>query len=438
MDTTTLYQIFLQCAGVTTDSRHCSVGTLFFALKGGNFDGNKFAVSALQQGAAYAVIDAAEYAVAGDKRYILVDDCLRSLQALARHHRLQWGRKVIGITGTNGKTTTKELISVVLSKKYNVLYTMGNLNNQIGVPLTLLRLRSEHEIAVVEMGASHPGDIKELCDICVPNCGIITNVGRAHLEGFGSFEGVKRTKAELFSAITSCKDGLIFVDADSTDLMEMAKGVRQIRYGRQAEDERLVTGSIADSSRYLTMEWEERGSGKKNRIETQLIGKYNFTNVLAAVTIGRYFGVDAEDVNAAIAGYVPTNNRSQLKETPYNTLIIDAYNANPTSMMAALDDFRTRCASHKMLILGDMKELGAESAAEHQKMVDYIARYDEVVECVVLVGALFGATKHPLNFETFADVQQLIEAFRCAKPTGKTILIKGSNSMKLSLLAEEL
>jgi len=426
MNLSALYQIFLDCQLVTTDSRNCPEGSLFIALKGESFNGNAFAGKALETGCAYAIIDEPEYAVEGDQRYILVDNCLQTLQQLANYHRRQLGTQVIGITGTNGKTTTKELISAVLSQSHNILYTLGNLNNHIGVPSTLLRLKAEHDLAVIEMGANHPGEIKFLSEIAEPDCGIITNVGKAHLEGFGSFEGVIKTKGELYDFLRKKEGSTVFIHHDNAYLMNIAGGLNLIPYG--TEDDLYVNGRITGNSPYLTFEWKAGKDGETYQVQTQLIGEYNFPNALAAITIGLFFGVEAAKINEALAGYTPQNNRSQLKKTNDNTLIIDAYNANPTSMMAALQNFRNMEVPHKMLLLGDMRELGAESAAEHQKIADYIKECD--FEEVWLVGEQFAAAEH--SFKTYPNVQEVIKELETNKPKGYTILIKGSNGIKLS------
>ena len=426
MNLSALYQIFLDCQLVTTDSRNCPEGSLFIALKGESFNGNAFAGKALETGCAYAIIDEPEYAVEGDQRYILVDDCLQTLQQLANYHRRQLGTQVIGITGTNGKTTTKELISAVLSQSHNILYTLGNQNNHIGVPSTLLRLKAEHDLAVIEMGANHPGEIKFLSEIVEPDCGIITNVGKAHLEGFGSFEGVIKTKGELYDFLRKKEGSTVFIHHDNAYLMNIAGGLNLIPYG--TEDDLYVNGRITGNSPYLTFEWKAGKAGETYQVQTQLIGEYNFPNALAAITIGLFFGVEAAKINEALAGYTPQNNRSQLKKTNDNTLIIDAYNANPTSMMAALQNFRNMEVPHKMLLLGDMRELGAESAAEHQKIADYIKECD--FEEVWLVGEQFAAAEH--SFKTYPNVQEVIKELETNKPKGYTILIKGSNGIKLS------
>ena len=432
MKLSALYQIFLDCQLVTTDSRNCPEGSLFIALKGESFNGNAFAGKALETGCAYAVIDESEYAIEGDQRYILVDDCLQTLQQLANYHRRQLGTRVIGITGTNGKTTTKELISAVLSQSHNILYTLGNLNNHIGVPSTLLRLKAEHDLAVIEMGANHPGEIKFLSEIVEPDCGIITNVGKAHLEGFGSFEGVIKTKGELYDFLRKKEGSTVFIHHDNAYLMNIAGGLNLIPYG--TEDDLYVNGRITGSSPYLTFEWKAGKDGETYQVQTQLIGEYNFPNALAAITIGRFFGVEDAKINEALAGYTPQNNRSQLKKTDDNTLIIDAYNANPTSMMAALQNFRNMEVPHKMLILGDMRELGAESAAEHQKIADYLKEC--TFEKVWLVGDQFAAAEH--SFQTYPNVQEVIKELEADKPKGYTILIKGSNGIKLSSVVDYL
>ncbi|MDR0939727.1 MAG: UDP-N-acetylmuramoyl-tripeptide--D-alanyl-D-alanine ligase [Mediterranea sp.] len=427
MELSALYQIFLECGSVTTDSRNCPPGALFIALKGESFDGNAYAAKALEHGCAYAVVDEAEHAVPGDGRYLLVDDGLRTLQRLATHHRRQVDPLVIAITGTNGKTTTKELVATVLTKRYPILYTQGNLNNHIGVPLTLLRLRQGDEFAVVEMGASHPGDIKLLCEIAEPNYGLITNVGKAHLEGFGSLDGVARAKGELYDYLRQDPEASIFIDMDNPRLRSMAGDLDTIGYG--THEGAKVRGHVVENSPFLAIQWAERHEDTLHQVRTRLVGGYNFANVLAAVTIGSYFAVAPEDIDDAIEAYVPGNSRSQLKRTADNTLIVDAYNANPTSMTAALRNFQSMDAPHKMVILGDMLELGRESAAEHQRVVDLLENSD--FERVTLVGHEFAATRHSPNFVTYPDTASLIEALRADKPRGATLLLKGSHGIGL-------
>lgn len=427
MEIAELYKCFMECGKVTTDSRNCPEGSMFIALKGETFNGNAFAAQALKQGCRYAVIDESEYAGEGT---ILVDNCLQALQQLANYHRRQLKTPVIGITGTNGKTTTKELISTVLSRKFNTLYTEGNFNNHIGVPLTLLRLTKEHEMAVVEMGANHPGEIKTLVHIAEPDYGIITNVGKAHLQGFGSFEGVIRTKGELYDFLRAKGGATIFIQNENPYLNGIAEGLTCVRYGQTAG--LYVSGELISCSPFLSFRWT--AEGVSHEVNTHLIGSYNLDNMLAAAAIGRYFGVSDDDISSALVSYLPHNNRSQLKETADNKLIVDAYNANPTSMMAALKNFRQVEAPHKMVILGDMKELGEASREEHQKAVDYLK------ECgfdrVVLVGPEFAAATH--SYQTFQHVDEVLADIRMHKPQGYYILIKGSNSMKLSQLPEYL
>ena len=403
---------------------------MFVALKGETFNGNAFAAKALEAGCAFAVIDEACYAQPNDERYFLVEDCLKALQQLANLHRRTLGTRIIGITGTNGKTTTKELMAAVLSKQFNILYTQGNLNNQIGVPLTLLKLRPEHQLAVIEMGASHPGDIQELVEIAEPDCGLITNVGKAHLQGFGSFEGVIRTKGELYDFLRTRPDAFIFLHDDNPYLKDIAQGLKAIHYGSQAD--LFVSGKSTANSPFLAFEWQ--ADGKTHSVQTQLIGDYNLPNALAAVTVGRYFEVPDELICEALSQYAPQNNRSQLKQTDRNTLIIDAYNANPSSMQVSIDNFHRMQATDKLLILGDMRELGEDGAVEHQKVVDQLIAL--AFTNVYLVGELFGATQHP--FRSFTNAPSLIEALQAEQPSGKTILIKGSNGIRLFSIVDYL
>ncbi len=420
MSISEIYQIYLHHPQITTDSRHCPKGSIFFALKGERFDGNQYAEKALAIGSDYAVIDNPDYYI-GD-RTILVDDVLTTLQQLAQRHRKLLGIPVIAITGTNGKTTTKELIASVLSTKYNLLYTEGNLNNQIGVPLTLLRLNHDHEMAVIEMGASHQGDIKELVDIAQPNYGIITNVGNAHLEGFGSLENIIKTKGELYDYIRRTK-GIIFINKDDKELQNIAKGIEQVTYG--VSGDAFASGQIISNAPFLTFNWKQQG--KVHTVETLLIGSYNLNNLLAAVAVGRYFKIPAERISRSIASYEPTNNRSQLIKTDNNELIVDAYNANPSSMQAALSNFADMKISPKAIILGDMKELGDESEALHQKIIEQIkeAKFDKVFLC----GEYFSKVGHV--FSTYLTTEDLVSYIKKHPLTDYHILIKGSRSMAL-------
>ena len=435
MDIKELYKLYQQHPVITTDSRDCPEGSIFVALKGETFNGNQFALSALEKGCAYAIVDeeSEELRVKSEESperisekqgqlngaLIKVDDCLQTLKDLAREHRRQFDIPVIGITGTNGKTTTKELIAAVLSEKYNVLYTQGNFNNDVGVPKTLLRLKPEHEIAVIEMGASHPGDIKTLVETVEPTCGLITNVGRAHLQGFGSFEGVKKTKGELYDFL---KDSLVFINADNEHLMQMAEErhlPRLFTYSQQGQGN--VNGEIISCAPFLKFRWNE------HEIQTHLIGSYNLDNMLAAITVGLQFDVNEQAICHALENYIPSNNRSQLTVTEHNKLVVDAYNANPTSMMAALQNFSLMDVPQKMVIIGDMGELGAVSHEEHQKIVEYLKNAHFID--IWLVGKEFGATD--CDFRKFQDVEQVKEAIRQEQPRGKYILVKGSNYMKL-------
>ena len=427
MEIATLYTYFKECGKVTTDTRNCPEGSMFIALKGETFNGNAFAKQALEKGCRYAVVDEAQYA--DSPNIFLVDDCLKTLQELAREHRRALGTYIVGITGTNGKTTTKELIATVLQKRYKTLYTQGNLNNHIGVPLTLLGLTEEHEMAVVEMGANHPGEIRTLVNIAEPDCGLITNVGKAHLEGFGSFEGVVKTKSELYDYLRSKKDTFIFLDKDNDVLCKASAGLKSIGYGLEGEG-LSVKGKLHACAPFLAFEWEYEGVS--HDVNTHLIGAYNVKNALAAIAIGCRFEVPAEAICEALNGYIPSNNRSQLTETADNHLIVDAYNANPTSMMAALENFRLMEVEHKVAVLGDMKELGEGSAEEHRKIVAFLGECG--FEKVILVGAEFG--KVNTNFEHYLDVEAVKGKFMQDKPVGKFVLIKGSNSMKLAQLKE--
>ena len=453
MDIKQLYQLYQQHPCITTDSRDCPEGSIFLALKGESFDGNKFAVSALEKGCAYAIIDEPEildnpnYRESVDKlgeKLILVDDCLQTFKDLAREHRRQFDIPVIGITGTNGKTTTKELIAAVLQQKFNVLYTQGNFNNDVGVPKTLFRLNKEHEIAVIEMGASHPGDIKTLAETAEPTCGLITNVGKAHLLGFGSFEGVIKTKCELYDFLRSREDSLVFLNADNENLVDQIADEDTLWISPYSTDPEkqytCISGEVLSCDPFLKFRWreplmtleEEGRSTKWHKVQTQLIGSYNIDNLLAAIAVGINFGVDRKKICAALENYVPSNNRSQMAITAHNHLIVDAYNANPTSMQAALENFSLMQAEKKMAILGQMGELGEESDKEHRGMIAYLesAGYDEVW----LVGDNFKDIE--CGFRKFHDVEEVKEAIKSHCPEGYYILIKGSNSNKLFQLPE--
>lgn len=434
MDTAALHKLFLECGcKICTDSRNVHKGDLFFALKGENFDGSRFALQALESGAAYAVVNA-DAQVEEHPGIVRVEDTLKALQKMATYHRentLNNDRriKMLALTGTNGKTTTKELIKAVLSTKYNITATSGNFNNNIGVPLTLLQMTQDTELAVIEMGASHPGDIRELVDIAHPDFGLITNVGRAHLLGFGSFEGVKNTKGELYDYIMGVR-GKCFVNTSSADLMQMTRqreGLLTIEYGSVLQNAKILP--LDTENPFLRMSITDEG--RTYLINTHLVGSYNADNILSAIAVGREFGIDTQSAINAIAAYIPNNNRSQMYTTEFNTLIVDAYNANPSSMAAALDNFCFIRADHKALMLGDMLELGEESLAEHGKVLEKI---DQMApELVILVGGEFekAAKGRYLCFPTSADAA----AYLSAHPLkGFTALVKGSRGTKMEQL----
>ena len=454
MDTKQLYQLYQQHPCITTDSRDCPEGSIFLALKGESFNGNLFAVTALEKGCSYVIVDEVNEALErkgqemaasrADSPIIRVDNCLQTFKDLAREHRRRFKIPVIGITGTNGKTTTKELIATVLSKKYNVLYTQGNFNNDVGVPKTLFRLSKEHEIAVIEMGASHPGDIRTLAETAEPTCGLITNVGRAHLQGFGSFKNVVKTKGELYDFLGRRGESLVFLNVDDERLVDiLPDNVWVAPYSAQPENvEGCTCGEVVGCTPYLTFRWRESDSNLEERgqapqwyeVQTQLIGAYNIHNLMAAIAVGLNFAVEPKDINDALVSYVPSNNRSQLMVTANNRLIVDAYNANPSSMRASLENFKLMDVKPKMVILGDMRELGNSSHKEHQKIVDLLGQMQ--VEQVWLVGDEFAAVDCPKEFRHFHDVDEVKEEIANDCPKNYHILIKGSNSTRLYQLPE--
>ena len=436
-----LYKLYQEHPCITTDSRDCPQGSIFLALKGENFDGNKFALKALEQGCSYAVVD--HTVESDDPRLIKVSDTLQTFKDLARQHRRQFQIPVIGITGTNGKTTTKELIAAVLGKKFNVLYTQGNFNNDVGVPKTLFRLTAEHDIAVIEMGASHPGDIKTLAETAEPTCGLITNVGRAHLQGFGSFKNVVKTKGELYDFLSRRGESLVFINADNERLMDiLPDNVWVAPYSTYPENvEGCTYGELIACNPFLKFRWRESDTNLEEKgqeqpiwyeVQTQLIGAYNIDNMMAAIAVGLNFGVEPAEINEALAAYKPTNNRSQLTVTAKNRLVVDAYNANPSSMRAALENFRLMEGGPKMAILGMMGELGKSSPKEHQKIVDFIG--ESGLDDVWLVGSEFAAIESP--YRKFADVDEVKAALEAEPVEGRLILIKGSNSTRLYQLPE--
>lgn len=429
-----LYEAFLKCnQKVCTDTRKLEKGSIFFCLKGANFNANEFSFKALEGGCSYAVVDEEKYA-AGDKTFF-VRDVLKALQALANHHRKELKIKTLAITGSNGKTTNKELINAVLSKKYKTLATAGNLNNHIGVPLTLLSLTKEHEIAIIEMGANHQGEINELCEIADPDYGLITNIGKAHLEGFGGEEGVKKGKGEMYKYIAK-KGGRIFINADDIVLHELAGSMDKITYGTTKLYD--VIGKQYYENEFVSFRWttryNEKDWNKLPMVKTHIIGHYNFINLLCAACVGNYFKVDIEKINQALSEYVPDMNRSQLEKTANNTLILDAYNANPSSMKAAIENFAKLENESKLLIIGDMFELGEYAPAEHKKIVDLIN--EKKLSNVILIGPEF--SKVNIGFKTFLNTQDCLANLKSEPPKNKLILIKGSRGMKLELLKEAL
>ncbi|MCX6282477.1 MAG: UDP-N-acetylmuramoyl-tripeptide--D-alanyl-D-alanine ligase [Bacteroidetes bacterium] len=425
---TEIYNIFLQHPDVVTDSRNLVPSCFFFALRGERFNGNHFAAEALEKGAAMVLVDEPEYKI--NPQCILVEDVLKTLQELALHHRKQFNIPVLAITGTNGKTTTKELVSRVLETRYNVISTTGNLNNHIGVPLTLLRLKRDTHIAVIEMGANHPGEIDFLCRIALPDHGIITNIGKAHLEGFGGFEGVIKTKTELYHFLADT-NGKVFVNAGDSLLMQLSEGLEKITYGFTASA--WLRGSLekqGDLNSFMIGQTD----GENLPVQSKLFGDYNAVNILASACIGRYFEVSDQDIRLAVESYEPSNNRSQVKTTLHNILILDAYNANPSSMEAALRFFASSDYLNKMVILGDMLELGNESDEYHKHILALLEELS--FEDVYLVGPTFTRINTRREFLCFGDSILAKLWLEHHAPEGKSILLKGSRGMKLETVAE--
>lgn len=420
-----LYKIFLQYPSVQTDSRKIKKDDIFFALKGDNFNGNRFALQALNDGAAYAVVD--EEVDVNNSRILQFDDVLTTLQQLAKYHRQQFTVPFIAITGSNGKTTTKELVHAVLASAYKTYTTKDNLNNHIGIPLTLLSVKPDAEMAVIEMGANHQKEIESYCEYALPTHGIITNCGKAHLEGFGGIEGVRKGKGELFDYIKA-NGGSIFAFDDYDYLHDMSKGIADIFWYGTAHGN--ITGNVIKSEPFLEVEITK--GLNESTIKTQLVGSYNLPNVLVAVAVGKYFKVADDKIKSAIESYIPSNSRSQLMEWKGNKIILDAYNANPTSMKAAIENFAKIDAEHKMLFLGGMMELGSESVAEHQRIVDLIQSYQWSE--VVLVGGDFAKLNHPFRF--FFNADEAANWFKQQQFSNAYMLIKGSRSMKMEKLIE--
>jgi UDP-N-acetylmuramoyl-tripeptide--D-alanyl-D-alanine ligase len=422
-----LYEKFLESSGVSTDTRNISEGNIFFALKGPNFNANEFATNALESGASYVVIDQEQYKK--DDRFIVVEDSLKALQSLANHHRKQFKIPIIGITGSNGKTTSKELINEVLKKKYKTLATTGNLNNHIGVPITLLNITKSIEIAIVEMGANKVGDIQELVEIAEPTHGLITNIGKAHIEGFGSFEGVIRGKSELYNWLIQ-SDGVVFINSNNEILRNMGKRFKNPLYYPNEGD--FYHCKFIDADPNVKIEAENGEILKAN-----IIGKYNFENIAAALCIGKFFQVSDKDANEAVKNYTPNNQRSQVMHKGSNTIILDCYNANPTSMKAAIDNIKSMDVNRKAVVLGDMYELGDEAESEHKKIGEIVATCD--ITTKIFVGKLMHNAKlmnpDAIYFENKQELMNHLEHF----PFEETmILIKGSRGMGLETILEKL
>jgi len=435
MNISELYKIFLKYPIITTDSRKVNRNNIFWALKGENFDGNQFVKNALNSGASYAIIDNPEFSI--PDKTILVNNTLETLQLLANYHRKQLNLPILALTGTNGKTTTKELIHSVLSTQYNVKATKGNLNNHIGVPLTILTFNKSTEIGIVEMGANHPGEIKELCDITEPNFGLITNIGKAHLEGFGSFEGVIKTKSELYQSIIKNK-GTIFYNSDNSVLNALEKGNKTLSYG--TDEESYLKARFLSANPFVNIEIETY-EGVKFEINSKLIGAYNFENIAAAVCIGDFFKISIRNIKKAIENYIPDNNRSQFIQKKHNKIILDAYNANPASINVSVDNFLNLNFPNKIIILGDMYELGEYSKKEHENILELlkksIPKFDNLKK-VLIIGKYFDeavSEKYLLpEINYFKTIEEAETFLRNKTYNNYTFLIKGSRAMKLENL----
>ena len=414
-----LFSLLSETSGVCTDTREIRQNCLFIALKGDNFNGNEFANQAINNGAKYAIVD--DKSKANDENIFYVPSGLVFLQKLANYHRNTFDIPVIGITGSNGKTSTKELIQTILSKQYNVLYTLGNLNNHIGVPLTLLRMNNAHDIAIIEMGANQPNDIEELCSIADVNAGIITNIGKAHLEGFKNLEGVIKTKSQLYKAVQKI-GGTLFYNQDDSILKDLLTDkTKNYSYGVSDAN---VRGELHELTPYIKMSWSKE-SHSSPIIETKMIGKYNFYNFLAAICIGNHYGISEKNISEAIAEYLPDNNRSQVQKTSKNTLIIDCYNANPTSMSLALESFHLIEHPKKIAIIGDMLELGPDGIEEHKKVIDYCVN-NEIP--FFTIGSLFRSINEA-GFINTSEVEEILSNLEDC-----LILLKGSRGIRLEKL----
>jgi UDP-N-acetylmuramoyl-tripeptide--D-alanyl-D-alanine ligase len=424
------FERYYETSGICTDTRNITKNSLFICLKGANFNGNEFADQALIEGAKFVISDDKKHL--GKENIFVVENCLEYLQKLANYHRKKFTIPIIGITGTNGKTTTKELISTVLAKKYNTLFTIGNLNNHIGVPLTLLRLNKYHQIAVIEMGANKPGDIKELVEIAEPTHGIITNMGKAHLEGFGSFEGVQKTKSEMYDFLIKNNAPTFYNEDDEILKINLKNRFQNSISYSSSKSESYIKGELISMSPFVKMKWSCK-EYTSNVIETKMIGEYNYNNFLAAICIGKYFSVENDLINEAISTYQPSNNRSQVEKTNNNTIILDAYNANPTSMKNAIESFNNMNVKNKLLILGDMFELGIDSDTEHQNV---IALTDHLNLDAIFVGANFHKIKGNNSSLFFKDKEELKEYLTTNKIENNFILLKASRGIGLETIKE--
>lgn len=423
-----LYKQFQKFPVITTDSRNCPAQSIFFALKGDSFDGNEYAHQALNKGCRLAVVD--NITLADSPGMIYVESVLSTLQQLANYHRKQLNIPIIAITGSNGKTTTKELIARVLSEKFSVQFTLGNLNNHIGVPLTLLKMDNTTTIGVVEMGANHPGEIKELCEIAEPQYGLITNIGKAHIEGFGSYEGVRNTKKELYDYIISNK-GTVFVNSDDSVLVEMSQQINRLTYGTNNSASVIGENVIVDP--YLRFSWRNNVADTSVfTICTQMVGKYNLDNYLAAICIGKHFGIAEDNINAALSDYTPVNNRSQLIKGSSNQILMDAYNANPSSMKVAIENFMAIEHPLKVAILGGMRELGNISEIEHERLIQSID-FKQIKE-VYLIGDEFNSISINQQIHHYNSLPELIEHLQEQPIKNSLILVKGSRGNKLETL----
>jgi len=424
MNTIQIHKLFLDSSGISTDTRKINIGNLFFALKGQNFDGNLFTEKAIDLGASYAIIDDENYSKPHSQT-ILVDNVLETLQNLAAFHRKHLNIPIVALTGSNGKTTSKELIFSVLNEKFNTIATQGNLNNHIGVPLTLLSMNKNTEIGIVEMGANHHGEIAALCEIAQPDYGYITNFGKAHLEGFGSLEGVIKAKSELYEYLRK-NNKKVFVNSDDPIQVEKSKGIQSYSFGNKNSGSQVEV-TLLEANPFLNLDFNDI------EIKTKIIGRYNYSNLAAAIAIGTYFEVSPEVIKRGIENYTPGNNRSQIIKINSNTIVMDAYNANPTSMRAALENFNLLDANHKMVILGDMFELGEDSKTEHQNIAEFAELLN--VDYVILVGKNFFKTKtdKAKKFETFENLKAFLEI---AHFEHYQVLIKGSRGMALERVLE--